>query len=554
MDIDLRVIQQNQKSGLRQTDPRAFTAGAQGLIQLGQGLQDVGDAGAKFASQQAAIANDNLVNKSLLDFEKEKISLLTQVQTDAAFREKTPTAQFGSYVGKKLEAKQRELLSKLPATRKNSFLAATGKNILQSQLTATGEGVKLNNSNYKANAINLRRSVMDSIANPQAGFDLDTAKNNYLSFIRNGTRAGVYDPDEAANLYESFKDEAALTQLDREELVLINGEEVTTESIDQHLENINKSPLDPKDKAPRTESFLTSLATRSRRRAAELKALQEQVENDAFSDYYMRVPNPDLAVQADDVLTLQEVKAAIDLGIIRTPARIKDLQQILQAQEKLDHYPDGFDINDKTTNQWENIKGIVLDASVFREDAAALIDAFAGQVNEMQELAPFDLTTKESNALLEKISTFKSKMFDDKFRAEEKRIESAKNKLRFLIKGDPLDERFKLVSPRVVSDAQNTAEMLIRSGVNPALAIDEAMEMLDVNLNKFAQGFKAEKAQTTIIEKFKKSPRSISDDERELLRRMVERRGPDSKAGGANKPGERSKEQLLEDAEKEANR
>ena len=554
MNVDLRVIQQNQKSGLRQTDPRAFTAAAAGLTQLGQSMQDVGDAGAKFASQQAAIANDNLVNKSLLDFEKEKISLLTQVQTDAAFRDKTPTAQFGSYVGKKLEAKQKELLSKLPATRKNSFLAATGQNILQSQLTATGEGVKLNNSNYKANAINLRRSVMDSIANPQAGFDLDTAMNNYLGFVRNGTRAGVYDPDEAANLYESFKDEAALTQLDREELVLINGEEVTTESIDQHLENINKSPLDPKDKTPRTESFLTSLATRSRRRAAELKALQEQAENNAFSDYYMRVPNPDLAVQADDVLTLQEVQGAIDVGIIRNPARIKDLQTILQAQEKLDHYPDGFDINDKTTNQWENIKGIVLDASVFREDAAALIDAFAGQVNEMQELAPFDLTTEEANALLKEISTFKSKMFDDKFRAEEKRIDSAKNKLRFLIKGDAVDERFRLVSPRIVSDAQNTAEMLIRSGMKPALAVDEAMSMIPPNKSHFAKGFQAEKAQTTIIEKFKKSPRSISDDERELLRLMVKRRGPDPKAGDANKPGKKTGEQLLEDAEKEANR
>ena len=335
---------------------------------------------------------------------------------------------------------------------------------------------------------------------------------------------------------------------------MVNGEEVAPDSIDNHLANIVQSPLDPKDKTPRIESFLTSLATRSRRRETELKAIQKQVENDAFSDYYMRVPNPDLAVQADDVLTLQEVKAAIDLGIIRNPARIKDLQTLLQAQEKLDHYPDGFDINDKTTNQWENIKGIVLDASVFREDAAALIDAFAGQVNEMQELAPFDLTTAEANALLKEISAFKSKMFDDKFRAEEKRIEGAKKELRFLIKGDQFDKRFSNVSPRVVSDAQNTAEMLIRSGMKPFLAVEEVMRMITLNQSNFAEGFKAEKAQATIIEKFKKSPRSISDDEREYLRRMVERRGPDSKAGGANKPGERSKEQLLEDAEKEANR
>ena len=554
MAIDYSVFRLNQKSGLKQTDPRAFTASASGLYQLGQGLQDVGQMGVNFASQQAAIANDNLVNKSLLDFEKEKINLLTQVQTDAAFREKTPTGQFGSYVEKKLEVKQRELLSKLPATRKNSFLAATGKNILQSKLTATSEGVQLNNSNYKANAINLRRSVMDSIANPQAGFDLDTAKNNYLGFIRNGARAGVYDPDEAAKLYESFQDEAALTALDREELVLVNGEEVAPESIDQHLANIVQSPLDPKDKTPRIESFLTSLATRSRRRATEMKAIQDQVENDAFSDYYMRIPNPDLSVQAVDVMTLEELKGAIDVGIIRNPARIKDLQKILQAQEKLDHYPDGFDINDKTTNQWENIKGIVLDASVFREDAAALIDAFAGQVNEMQELAPFDLTTVEANALLKEISAFKSKMFDAKFTAEEKRIDSAKNKLRFLIKGDPFDKRFANVSPRVVMDAQQTAEMLIRSGVKPALAIDEAMEMLTVNASDFATGFQAEKAQATIIEKFTKSPRSISDDEREYLRRMVERREPDSKASDANKTGKKTGEQLLEDAEKEANR
>ena len=290
LDTEIGKVGQSFAPGLRvgytpTINPSPFVRAYDSAIRAGQQLQGLGEMGAEFASQQAAIANDNLVNKQLLEFEREKGILLNQVKTDANFRDKTPTGQFGSYVENQLKNKQTTLLQSLPPIRKSSFIANTAKSILQAKVAATSEGVNLNNSEYKTNALKLRKDTMNAIANPQEGFDYETARNGYVGFIANGVRARVYEPDEGERLIESFDDEAALTLLDREELVLTNGEEVEPEMIDQHLEKIRKAPLDPKDKTPRMESFLNSLAMRERRRQTENARLKKEVEDTAFSDY-----------------------------------------------------------------------------------------------------------------------------------------------------------------------------------------------------------------------------------------------------------------------------
>ena len=529
LDTTIGQVGQSFAQGLRvgytpQINPSPFVRAYDSTIRAGQQLQGLGEMGAEFASQQAAIANDNLVNKQLLEFEREKGILLNQVKTDVNFRDKTPTGQFGSYVENQLKNKQTTLLQSLPPIRKSSFIANTAKSILQAKVAATSEGVNLNNSEYKTNALKLRKDTMNAIANPQEGFDYETARNGYVGFIANGVRARVYEPDEGERLSESFDDAAALTLLDREELVLTNGEEVEPEMIDQHLEKIRKSPLDPKDKTPRTESFLNSLAILERRRQTENTRLKKEVEDTAFSDYYMRLPNPDKLYQDDDVFTLVELQGAIDVGIISDPGRIKDLRELLLKQEKLQYYPDGFDVVDATTNSWENIKSIVLDQSVFREDAEALLNAFYKQVDEMHQLVPLDLSTEDANTLLKDISQFRTKIRNDKFLAEEKRIDSAKKEIRFLIKGDPFDKQYTLVSPSIVTDAQKTAALLIRSGVRPDLAIEDAMDLVNRNTSGFSTDFYAKRAETMVIQKYKESSRSLTDNDRELLRRIIKRR------------------------------
>ena len=549
INLDRSVQRQTQLSGLKQADPRPFQQAGLAIAQAGQSLQNLGQQGVQFVSQQKAIENENLVNSRILEFETEKTNLLAQIATDADFRAKTPSSQFGPYVSGKLGELQKKLLKDLPQTRQNTFLAATGKSILDANTKSISAGVTLNNDRFKANAINLRQNIIDAIANPNDEFDLETARNNYLGMIRNGVRGGVYGEEEAAKLLQSFDDETALTQLDREELALVNAENLTEQSIEDHLEKIAQSPLDPKDKTPRTESFLNSLATRARRRETENARIANQVEDDAFADFYMRMPNPDLAIQAEDVLTMQEVKFAQDIGIIRDPGRVKDLVEILRKQEKADHFPDGFDVKAETRNSLEGIKSIILDPDVFPEDAEALLSAFEKQVNEMHQLAPFDLTTEEANEILSQVSTFRTNMRDSKFRMEESRVEQAKKDVRFLIKGDPLDKRFANVAPDIVQDAQNTVAMLVRSGVKPALAVEEVMQRV-TRASGFATDFQAQEAQKLVIQKYKESSRSLSDSDRQLLRMIINRR----KAQRQSTSGGQSSEDILKEATQEANR
>jgi hypothetical protein len=352
---------------------------------------------------------------------------------------------------------------------------------------------------------------------------LQTAKNAYISTIRKGVVAGVYDEDDGVKLLQAFEDEASLTQLDREELALVNGENVEDEAYDRHIEKIMTSPLDPKDKTPRVESFEKNVSSRSRKREAELARVSKQVEDDAFSDFYLRMPNPDREEQSDDVLTQEELRFAAEVGIIRDPAKIKDLENILREQEKLDHFPDGFDVKAESRNIFENIKSIVLDPEVFPEDAEALLDAFERQVNDMHQLAPFDLTTEEANDMLKDVSTFRGNIRDRKFRLEEQQVAQAKKDIRFLIAGDPLDKRFENVSPQIVVDAQNSVEMLVRSGVKPSIAVEDVMGFVS-QTDGFANDFEAGAAEKLILKKYQQSSRSITDEDRSLLRRIIKRR------------------------------
>ena len=70
MAIDYSTFQQTKKSGLRQTDSRAFTASAEGLARLGESISNVGEMGVQYASAQQALHNDNLKVQGEQNFTK----------------------------------------------------------------------------------------------------------------------------------------------------------------------------------------------------------------------------------------------------------------------------------------------------------------------------------------------------------------------------------------------------------------------------------------------------------------------------------------------------
>ena len=60
INLDRRIIQQTQLSGLKQVDASPFVAAGQGFAQFGKDVQNLGVATAEYLAQQQALHNDNL--------------------------------------------------------------------------------------------------------------------------------------------------------------------------------------------------------------------------------------------------------------------------------------------------------------------------------------------------------------------------------------------------------------------------------------------------------------------------------------------------------------
>ena len=132
MDIDLRVIQPTKNSGLRQTDPRAFTAGAQGLIQLGQGLQDVGDAGAKFVLAEQKLFNNTQFASSEVERKLQVADLEKRLREPGVFNPHTFEGDMKMGIA--------NINAILAGDKSKGGVSAFGANsLLKTQIKASGE-------------------------------------------------------------------------------------------------------------------------------------------------------------------------------------------------------------------------------------------------------------------------------------------------------------------------------------------------------------------------------------------------------------------------------
>jgi len=122
MNLDLSVIPQNQKSGLQQTNPGAFIAGAQGLIRLGQGLQDAGDAGANFALAEQKLFNATHMTRSDTTRQVEVDKLRGALLNPQLFNAQTYEQQYNNGIKKINEA----LVKKAPNSRLKALVGMSG--------------------------------------------------------------------------------------------------------------------------------------------------------------------------------------------------------------------------------------------------------------------------------------------------------------------------------------------------------------------------------------------------------------------------------------------
>ena len=109
--------------------------------------------------------------------------------------------------------------------------------------------------------------------------------------------------------------------------------------------------------------------------------------------------------------------------------------------------------------------------------------------------------------------------------------------------------RFELVAPQIVIDAQNSVEMLVRSGVKPSIAVEDVMGFVR-QTDGFANDFEAKAAEKLILKKYKESSRSISEEDKTLLKRIIKHRYKLR----AKKASGKSPEQTLKEAEQGAGR
>ena len=524
------------KVGLREgysptIDPSPFVRSFDSAIRAGEQLQGLGSQLADFASKQAAVENENYVNRQLHEFDQEKTKQVNSLLLDPDIRQKVSPSQYSAYITGKLKKFRDKQLIGMPQTRLPSFKLRTDQAILEAQVTATGHMKKVNDDNFKADTLLIKENILANIGNPSQVFDLQTGVNNYLGQLRSGELANVYTREEVVKLEQAFEEEVSRAELNRDELKLIvsgsqldvtQPQEATPTQIDQHIQKITNSNIPAKDKGPRVESFLRSLATSARHNESRAAQMAKIIEDQTWGDMYMRMPNPELLGQDDNVVTVEELQENIDMGFVFDPEKIRKMKEDLDTYSLKMHAPEGFSDKADFENQFELLKEALLQPKVFAEDIDATLDIFAERVRQAPQTTHFIMTTEDSNALLENVSQFRKTLRDSKLALEERNVVNVRSRVKTLVIGEPLMRPFSRPEIEVLADAQNAAEMLVRAGDSPMLAADKVRDLIKRE-GDFATDFAAEKAKAAVIEAYKKSTRSVTDDQITVLERIIQR-------------------------------
>lgn len=525
MNVDLRYIQQSGNSGLRQANPGAFTQPFAQMAQTGRNLQWLGQKGAEFASAQQALANDNLYNEGLLNFTGVQAAVELDakqgvLQPDGTRRRVDPD-KLGIYTQGKLAEAQKKIVNNLPATRRAQFLKQTNNAIISSTKSAALIGTQQIQSRAKGLDIQFKNAVMNNLAT-MTPEQIEERTNQYKSRLARGVLTNTYSEEDSVKLLVAFQKELALTKLGQDASRLINSPDTTTAQLKQHLQAIDASPLPPKDKPQRKNDFINSMATLRRQREAEDTKIAKEVEESAFAYIAMHMPDENVLQQSEDAITIEFVRHLVSLGIIKDSDKINSYMRRLETIYAKTELPDGFEEKDALAVELQDIKSAVLKPDILVEDANAVLDVYEKQVRELTAIAPFQFSQAEASQLLKEVNTFRTAINDRKTRLEEQAIEDARKEIEELAVGNPLVKQFTAKDHFIARDAKNTVEMLVRSGMNPKIAVEKTLAAIDRKKN-FADDFDADKAAKIVKEAFANSPRDMTEDQITLLEMLVKR-------------------------------
>lgn len=357
-NIDRSVFQQNQKSGLRQTDPRAFTAGAQGLIQLGQGLQDVGDAGAKFALAENQALQTTRSQRILADFTAYEISTANKL------RETAPADQFEALYNQDITSWIKNTLDG------NAQTGAPGlsKGIFKTSVTQSLEAQRLTRLRPIANEARVRRLKSEKAGvestilllqqaygatfgdrNPASELTRQGLVENIEGLIQGMADATLIDPDDA--VAKKQKNASNLQVAEAKFLQRAAPEEAIEYLLGNKSVNIDERVRQEMIKS--TDAILVRAAAASARQEEKDeradKALLKANQNESYATLIAEASRGDItATQIAEQLTSGAIRGTQGASLIefigKYPDGISDPEQIKNVQKQLLLNPDVLSI------------------------------------------------------------------------------------------------------------------------------------------------------------------------------------------------------------------
>jgi len=543
MNVDLRVIQPTQNSGLRQTNPGAFTAGAEGLARLGESMQSVGQIGVEYASAQQALHNDNLkvqgeqkftkfMQKGLLDAE------FGELQEDGT-RKLPDVVQMGPQAIKNMTTEQQKILKDIPALRQAGFLKNTNAQIL----AANGKLAGLANGRVMsdARALDIQfKNELEASAFSYPPEVLKAKKKEYLSRLARGVVTGAYDPDDAARLAETFKEDLADTLQNAKTSAMFQTQ-FTVADLEQRDKEISEDPdLNPKEKFLRIDNmWRRSSAITARRRTALEKEAKEKSTNARIQLYETLI---DPALNPDGSLGPQQedLDQAIEDGLRHAPT-IEKFQKMINKSERLETL--GSEDNNPAQgylDQMSDLEFMALDKNWDSEKLSTELNKIRTKVrNEHANDVLEKLTSKELKEI-NSTSTSILKTFKDE---DKKKLATAKNDATKSLKdrlggGDKAFKRFNFRRNEIVNDAIEAAHLLIERGMDDDKAVEKILTMVVDDENEGVQSFSASDFKRLLKDA---SRGKLSDSVTYQVEQMLERakknpptRQPENSGNGAN--------------------
>lgn len=523
-NIDRSVFQQTQKSGLGQTDSRAFTAAAEGLTQLGQGLQDVGQMGVKYVSAQQALHNDNLFNEAEQAFDNEQNKSLIDAQfgkmnVETGKRELLDPQTLSPVTAKRLEAARQKLLKKLPPIRHNKFLANSNAKIEAAKVKAFGFANTRIQSQAKSLDIEFKNNVQANafLYKPEV---LELKKKEYVARLARGVISGVYDSDEAVKLEQSFKQDVADTLQNAKTSALLKTD-FTVEELEQRDSELRTDPdTDPKTNHTRADTLWRSASTLMRQRQTALEKAAEAKSEEQRIKLYEFLIDPRLNPDGLQGLEQEHLDQAIADGL-RHPPTILKMQKIINKNEgnetlglEDDSPAQGY-LNEMEGLEFRALSGNWTDAQLLKEIEILKSKVRNEHANDLLE----KLTSKELGLINSKANTLLKNFKDEGKRNLATAKLDATKAIKFRLGGsDKAFDQFNSRRNELVSDAVESAHLLIERGMDDDKAVEKVLSLVKTDEDEGIQSFDA-KTFATMLKKASKG--KLSEDLRYQLGQMI---------------------------------